>query len=81
MQRTTYPQQVSIHLANPVMQPQYGLPVLMTTIQVISNEAGAIGHPTQTVQPMIGADMNDDVLAAINASLATIGYKLGKIDA
>jgi len=60
--------------ANPANGP---FTVAMTTTQVIADDEGKqIGYPTQQQQLVIGSDFTPDVLQALNAQLAYIGFAL-----
>lgn len=76
MIRTTYLANVTIQLPNPAFPMNYGLPVLATSVQVISSNGQQMGHPVQIQGPMIESDMTPELLATVNEQLATIGYKL-----
>lgn len=72
--RNTFHTQLTIQLDNPVQPMQWGAPVLITSVVVVTNDAGqSIYQPTHHVQPAVDEDITDELLAALQAKLGAIG--------
>lgn len=68
-----------IQIPNSV-QPINGLSVVLTAADIISTADGQqVGYPYQRQQYLIPQDMTSDLIAALNGSLASVGYKLAPI--
>jgi len=60
-----------------IVQPINGIPVVMTSADIIRNEEGQqVGHAHQSQRYLIEGDITPEFVAALNVSLAYIGHKL-----
>ena len=70
---------VSIQFDNPVQPPAYGAAAIMTSVSLATNEAGqALAQPAHSQYPMVAEDVTDDLLAALNAKLLTLGLEVSR---
>lgn len=77
MKRAIVPINIVIQLDNPVQQPAYGAPVLMTAANMLVDEAGAsVYQPAHTQMPAAPEDFGDDMLQAINHKLRPLGLRI-----
>lgn len=82
MIRNSHLVNITVQMPNPLMQMSFGMPVYMTHLQTITDADGKqVGNPLPQQTPIIPSDVTPELLDAINTQLATIGLKLGKIDA
>ena len=52
---------------------------VMTSVSVATNEAGqAIAQPAHSQYPMVAEDVTDELLAALNAKLLTLGLEVAR---
>jgi len=76
MQRNVMLSGININIPNSLQGAQ-AFPIMMTSIQVITDDAGQqLGHPMQQQQPIIASDLTPEVLAVLNAQLSYIGFAL-----
>lgn len=78
MQRITSLSALTISVPNPAQQQQAGpLPVTLSLIQMIMGADGKqVGYPSQVQQPAVDSDINDEVLAILNAQVGYLGLAL-----
>lgn len=76
MDRQSHLVSVTVQLPSPAVAMSFGLPVFGTQVQIITANGQQVGQATHVQQPMIPADLTDDVLAALNAQLASLGLRL-----
>ena len=79
MPRLNIPLSVSIQFDNPVQPPAYAAAAIMTQVTLVTNEAGqAQTQPAHSQYPMVAEDVTDDLLAALNAKLLTLGLEVAR---
>lgn len=76
MDRQSHLVSVTAQLPNPAVAMSFGLPVFGTQVQIITANGQQVGQAIHVQQPMIPADITDDVLVALNAQLASLGLRL-----
>lgn len=79
MERTIYTSSVTIQIPNPIMPPNYGLPIISSTVQIITDSGQQVGHPVQIQTPVIQSDLTDELIASLNTQLATVGLVLSRV--
>ena len=76
MDRQSHLVSVTAQVPNPAVAMSFGWPVYGTSVQVITANGQQVGQATQVQQPMIPADFTDEVLAALNGQLVSLGLRL-----
>lgn len=78
--KTTHLINLVIQCDNPLQQPQYGAPVLMTTATVITDAVGQpMYQPAFMNMPASEQDISDEVLNLLKEKLAVIGLSVDRI--
>lgn len=79
MPRLNIPLSVAIQFDNPVQPPAYGAAAVMTSVSLATNDAGqAVAQPAHSQYPMVAEDVTDELLAALNAKLLTLGLEVSR---
>ena len=79
MPRLNIPLSVTVQFDNPVQPPAYNAAAIMTQVTLATNEAGqAIAQPAHSQFPLVGEDITDELLAAMNAKLAALGLEVSR---
>lgn len=79
MPRNTYIANATIQFDNPIQSPQWGAPVLLTSICVITNDEGLpLYQPNHRVEPATAEDVTDELLAALNVKLGALGLEVAR---
>lgn len=77
MQRNVYLVNATIQFENPLQPPQWGAPVFLSSVSVVTNEDGTqVYQPSYIQQPATPADITEEVLKAMQARLAVLGLTL-----
>lgn len=76
MDRQSHLVSITAQIPNPAVSMSFGWPVYGTSVQVITANGQPVGQATQVQQPMIPADFTDEVLAALNGQLVSLGLRL-----
>ena len=77
MPRLTIPLSASIQFDTRVQPPAYGAAAVMTSVSLATNDAGqAVAQPAHSQYPMVAEDVTDDLLAAMNAKLLSLGLEV-----
>lgn len=70
---------MTLQFDNPVSSPQFGAPVLVTTISICTNEQGQqMYQPAYNVTPATPDDITDEVLQAIQVKLSSLGLTVSR---
>ena len=79
MPRLNIPLSVTVQFDNPVQPPAYNAAAIMTQVTLATNEAGqAVAQPAHSQYPMVAEDVTDELLAALNAKLLTLGLEVAR---
>ena len=79
MPRLNIPLSVTVQFDNPVQPPAYNAAAIMTQVTLATNDAGqAIAQPAHSQYPMVAEDVTDELLAALNAKLLTLGLEVAR---
>lgn len=74
MKRNSYLVNATVQFENPIQPPQWGAPVFLTSVSVVTNTEGAsVYQPAYTQQPATADDITDEVLAALQNRMAALG--------
>jgi hypothetical protein len=77
MPRLNIPLSVTVQFDNPVQPPAYNAAAIMTQVTLATNDAGqAVAQPAHSQYPMVAEDVTDDLLAAMNAKLLSLGLEV-----
>lgn len=77
MNRTTIVTQLVVQIDNEVQPPQYGAPVLMGTVTLVTTPGGQQAYqPAYRVEPAVPEDVSDDLLAVLNVKLGALGLEV-----
>lgn len=73
---------LTIQLDNPVHGTQFnGAPMLTRISMILSNGQPVFQQAGQVAEPAIASDLTPELVAAINAKLARLGYALTPLEA
>lgn len=79
-QRQELPSAVTISLDNPYQAAPFGTPAFITKVSLVVDDNGApLTQPTALQYGIISHDVDDDLLARLNAKLATMGLRLERL--
>ena len=79
MPRQTLISTLTFQFPNPVQPPQWGAPVIVTHIGIVTDEAGAaIYQPSFQQMPAVAEDITDEVLAALQQACAAVGLVIDR---
>jgi hypothetical protein len=79
MPRLNIPLSVTVQFDNPVQPPAYNAAAIMTQVTLATNDAGqAVAQPAHSQYPMVAEDVTDDLLAAMNAKLLSLGLEVSR---
>ncbi len=77
MQRNVYLVNATIQFENPIQPPQWGAPVFLSSVSVVTNDDGTqVYQPSYIQQPATPADITEEVLKALQARFAVLGLTL-----
>ena len=77
MPKQTFIVSMTTQFDNPIQSAQFGAPVMLTSITVVTNAEGqAIYQPAHVSLPATAEDITDELLLAIQVKLAAIGLKV-----
>ncbi len=79
MPRQTLISTLAFQFPNPVQPPQWGAPVIVTHIGIVTDETGAaIYQPSFQQMPAVAEDITDEVLTALQQSCAAVGLVIDR---
>ena len=82
MPRQTLVSTLAFQFPNPVQPPQWGAPVIVTHIGIVTDDTGAaIYQPSFQQMPAVAEDITDELLAALQRSCATLGLVIDRLPA
>ena len=80
MPRINIPASVTIQFDNPIQPPAFGAPCMLTQISVATNADGvAVSQPAHHQFPMVPDDITDELIAALDSRLKSIGLTVSRI--
>lgn len=80
MPRQAYIINATIQFENPLQAPQWGAPIFLTSVSLITNETGqALYQPSHMQQPATPEDITDELLDALNNRFASVGLTVQRV--
>ena len=80
MPKQTFISSLTIQLDNPIQSAQFGAPVMVTSITVVTNAEGQpIYQPAHVSLPATQEDISDELLSAIQAKMLAIGLHVTRL--
>lgn len=68
-----------VQFPNPVAQTQFGAPVLLMQVTIVTDEAGnALYHPAYAEIPAAPSNISDDMLHHLQVQLAAVGLTVSR---
>lgn len=72
---------LTVQFDNPYQPPQWGMPVLMTQVVTVKDVNGTdLYTPSHQMLPAVAADVTDEMLAALQTKLASIGLAVSRVE-
>lgn len=82
MPRQSIISNLTVQFPNNIQPPQWGAPVLITQICVITDANGnALYQPSYQAMPASAEDISDEMLAALQQQLAAVGLTVARTGA
>lgn len=80
MPRLNVPLSFTIQFDNGIQPPAYNAAAILTQASVAVNDAGqAVAQPAHSQFPVVADDVNDELLAAMNAKLLSLGLEVKRV--
>lgn len=81
MPKQTFIVSMTTQFDNPIQSAQFGAPVMLTSITVVTNAEGqAIYQPAHVTLPATPEDITDELLGAIQVKMLAVGLHVSRLD-
>ena len=80
MQRQNILVNLTVQFPNPVQQPQWGAPVLLTQVGLVVDDKGTpLYQPAFSQMPAAPTDITEEILVELQTALEAIGLKVERV--